>query len=83
MSASMPDLATLVSALLPTLERDVDPSNVAQVEAIELLQRAAILFERGRELTLEQLEIGAELEEITERLERLEAGASAAPTGKQ
>jgi hypothetical protein len=83
MQASMPDLATLVSSLLPMLERGHDRSNLVQVEAIELLHRAARLFERGRELTLEQVAIGAELREITERLERLEAGASAAPVGKQ
>jgi hypothetical protein len=83
MPASLPDLAGLVSALLPTLERGVDPSNLAQVEAIELLHRAAKLFERGRELTLEQVAISEELQKITERLERLQAGAGAAPTWKQ
>jgi hypothetical protein len=78
-----PDLATLSASLLPALERNVDPSNLAQMEAIALLRRAAKLFERGRVLTAEQLAISVELEAITERLERLAAGAAVAPAGRQ
>jgi hypothetical protein len=78
-----PDLATLTASLLPALERELDPSDLAQMEAIALLRRAAKLFERGRVLTAEQVAINLELQAITERLERLAAGAAVAPVGKQ
>jgi hypothetical protein len=78
-----PDLATLAASLLPALEHYADPLDPIQLEAVMLLRRAVKLFEHGRELTAEQQAISAELEKITDRLERLAAGAAVPPVGRQ
>jgi hypothetical protein len=83
MAIHLPDVATALASLLPLIERDADHANPAQAEAVALLRRAVALLERARELRAEQLKIGAELEEIADRLQRLNAGVAAAPSVPQ
>jgi len=72
-----------MALVLSAIERDRDSANPAETEAVTLIRRTVTLLERSRELNAEQLAIGAELDEIADRLERLNAGVAAAPSVPQ
>jgi hypothetical protein len=79
----LPDVAAVMASLLPAIERDTDSANPAQTEAVALIRRTVALLARSRELKAEQLAISAELDEIVDRLDRLNAGVAAAPSARQ
>jgi hypothetical protein len=83
MATHLPDVAAVMASLMSTIERDADTANPAQAEAVSLIRRTVALLERSRELKAEQLAIGAELDEIADRLERLSAGVAVAPSAPQ